>query len=141
MHVWILTLVCATVYGISRISEPDLQAVNFAKAIKGHKLNGSVINEIDVDSESSCQVQCVLEEKCFSYNFGPINVRNITEKNAKTGYLCQLSNFDRFSGFVNFTEDKDFIYRGLQVNKLNFSSINFIFQATDYRVNLNSSVN
>ena len=71
MHLWILTLVCsAAVYAISRISEPDLKAVNFAKAIARHRLNGSVIKEIEVYSESSCQFECGTEEQCQSYNFG-----------------------------------------------------------------------
>lgn len=118
MHIWILTLVCTAVYGISRISEPDLKAVNFAKAIEGHRLNGSVIKEMEVDSESSCQAKCVGEEKCYSYNFGPASVTNITagKNDADTRFRCQLSNRDRFTGFINFTKDKDFIYKGLQVN-------------------------
>ena len=49
-----------TVYGISHISQPDLRAVNFAKAIAGYKINGNRIKEIEVDSERSCQVACVI---------------------------------------------------------------------------------
>ena len=109
MHLWMLTLVCTTVYGISRISEPDLKAVNFATVIAGRKLNGSVIKEIYVESESSCQFACVDEEKCQSYNFGKIN----TTRSER--FTCQLSHSDRFVGFINFTEDKNFIYGGLQV--------------------------
>ena len=114
-----LTLVCTTVYGISRISQPDLKAVNFAKAIAGYKLNGSVIKEIEVDSERSCQLACVGEEKCRSYNFGPTNGTNTTKKNAEI-FRCQLSDSDRFVGFANFTKDKQFIYKGRQV-KINFN--------------------
>ena len=109
MHLWIVTLVCTAVYGISRISEPDLKAVNFAEAIEGRKLTGSVIKEIEVDSESSCRFECVGEERCKSYNF-----RNTKDNSGK--FKCQLSDSDRFVGFVNFTEDEDFIYRGSQVN-------------------------
>ena len=110
MHLRVLSLVCsAVVYGISRISEPELEAVNFAKAIAGHRLNGRVIKEIEVDSESSCQFECVGEEKCASYNFG-------TKKNKAERFKCQLSESDRFVGIANFTEDKDFIYKGRQVN-------------------------
>ena len=115
MHLWMLTLVSTTVYGISRISQPDLRAVNFAKAIAGYKLNGSVIKEIEVDSERSCQVACVREEACKSYNFGPTNGTNTEKKNARR-FMCQLSNSDRFVGFANFAEDKEFIYKGRQVN-------------------------
>ena len=118
MHLWILTLLCATVYGISRISHPELKAVNFAKAIPGYKLNGSVFKEIEVNSERSCQFECVGEEKCLSYNFGrPTNDTNNGKKDAKR-FMCQLSNSDRFVGFADFAEDKEFIYKGLQV-KLN----------------------
>lgn len=109
MHLWVITLVCTAVYGLSRISELDFIAVNFAKAIERHKLNGSMIKEIEVDSESSCEFECVGEQKCKSYNFG-------TKKNKVGRFKCQLSDFDRFVGFANFTEDKDFIHRGWQVN-------------------------
>ena len=114
MHLWVLTLLCATVYGISRISQSELKAVNFAKAIPGYKLNGSVFKEIEVNSERSCQIACVGEEKCLSYNFGSTNGTNSTKKNAKR-FMCQLSNSDRFVGFANFAEDKEFTYKGLQV--------------------------
>ncbi len=109
MHLFVLFLVVTSVYGTGRISRPNLKAVNFAHAIQG-RLNGSVIKEIEVDSEISCQFECVEEMKCYSYNFGP--------KNDNTGkFKCQLSNSDRFAGFVNFTEDNDFKYGGLQVEQ------------------------
>ena len=72
MHLCVTFLLCAVAYGIGRISEPDLRAVNFAGKIEGKKLNGSLIREIEVDSESSCQLECVDEERCQSYNFGTI---------------------------------------------------------------------
>ena len=115
MYLWILTVVCTTVYGISRISQSELKAVNFAKVIVGYKLNGNVIREIEVDSERLCQFVCVDEERCLSYNFGPTNATNTTKKNAER-FMCQLSNSDRFAGFANFTDDKEFIYKGRQVN-------------------------
>ncbi|XP_022807177.1 uncharacterized protein LOC111344233 [Stylophora pistillata] len=107
MRLWIINLVCAAVYGINRISEPDLRAVNFADKIEGQKLNGSLIRELEVDSESSCQLECVDEERCQSYNFGTI--KGDSEK-----FECQLSASDRFAAFANFTEDKNFIYRGIE---------------------------
>ena len=114
MHLWMLTLVCsAVVYGISRISEPDLKAVNFANAIAGHRLNGSVIKETQVDSESSCQSECVGEEKCKSYNFG-------AKKNKAERFRCQLSDSDRFVGSINFTKDGNFSYRGIKVKHNTF---------------------
>ena len=72
MHLGRLNLVCAAVYVISRLSEPDLRAVNHADKIEGQKLNGSLIKEIEVDTESSCQLECVDEEGCQAYNFGTI---------------------------------------------------------------------
>ena len=114
MHLWMLTLLCATVYGSSRISQSELKAVNFAKAIPGYKLNGSVFKEIGVNSERSCQFACVGEEECLSYNFGPTNATNTAKKNAKR-FMCQLSNLDRFSSLAHFAEDKESIYKGRQV--------------------------
>ena len=92
-----------------RILNParDLQAVNFAKEIRGRRLNGSVIREMEVDSEVSCQLQCVKENNCLSYNFGP--------KENKKRFKCELSNSDRFVGLNNFTEDPEFLYRGVEV--------------------------
>ena len=109
MNLWIFNLVCSAVYGINRISEPDLKAVSFAEKIAGQKLNGSLIKEIDVDSESSCQLECVDEERCQSYNFGTI------EGNSGK-FRCELSDSDRFVGLANFTKDEHFIYRGIMVS-------------------------
>ncbi|RMX47487.1 hypothetical protein pdam_00002196 [Pocillopora damicornis] len=63
MYLWIFNLACSVVYGISRISGPNLKAVNFAKELEGKKLNGSLIKEIEVDSESSCRFECVNKER------------------------------------------------------------------------------
>lgn len=114
MHLCIIFLLCVVVYGVRRISEPDLKAVNFADKIKGHKLNGSIIGEVEVDSENSCQLRCVEEEQCQSYNF-----RTIMGDSRK--FKCQLSGSDRLAGFANLTADKDFIYRGIKVFKIPFS--------------------
>ena len=86
---------------------PNYKAVNFGKEIRGRRLNGSVIREIEVDSEGSCRLQCVEENNCLSYNFGP--------NENKEKFKCQLSNSDRFVGFKNFTEDHKFLYRGIKV--------------------------
>lgn len=84
MHLCIIFLLCAVVYGIGRISESDLRAVNFAEKIEGQKLNGSLIRELEVDSERFCQLECVDEERCQSYNFG--NIKGDLKK-----LKCQLS--------------------------------------------------
>ena len=109
MHLCITFLLCTVAYGIGRISEPDLRAVNFAGKIEGKKLNGSLIREKEVDSESSCQLECVDEERCLSYNFGTIKIDS-------GKFRCELSDSDRFVGLANFTKDEHFIYRGKMVS-------------------------
>ena len=89
MHLLLLCLSGAAVYHIGRISEPDLKVINFAEAIEGRRLNGSVLKVIDVDSESSCSSECVDEERCQSYNFG-------LKKNKAGKFTHQLSYSDRF---------------------------------------------
>ena len=108
MPFWLVFLSATTAYGMNRISQPNLKAVNFAKSIEGRKLNGSVIKQIEVDSEGVCRLECVEEERCQSYNFGII-------ENPAGRFVCQLSDSDRFVGLVNFTKDDDFKYRGMQV--------------------------
>ena len=104
-----LVLVFAeTASSLSRISGPGFQAVNFAKAKEGRKLNGSVIKEMQVDTEGACRLQCVIDEHCRSYNFG-------LRKNKARNFLCQLNGSDRFVGSGNFTEDDNFSYRGIEV--------------------------
>ena len=88
--------------------QPDLAFINFAQAIHGKKLNGSVFQEISVDSEISCQTACVGDIRCLSYNFGA------TKKEGK--FICQLSDSDRFTSHENFTEDVEVVYRGIQVS-------------------------
>ncbi|KAL9982292.1 hypothetical protein ACROYT_G004318 [Oculina patagonica] len=85
---------------------PNYKAVNFAKEIRGRRLNGSVIRELEVDSEGSCRLQCVEEDGCLSYNFGP--------SENKKRFKCQLSDSDRFFGLKNFTEDDEYLYRGVK---------------------------
>ena len=91
------------------MSQPSFTAGNFARAIEGWKLNGRVISETKVDSESSCRLKCVEDERCQSYNFG-------TLKDSSGRFECELSDSDRFVSRVNFTEDVDFRYRGIKVS-------------------------
>nr|XP_058958291.1 ficolin-2-like [Pocillopora verrucosa] len=102
----LVSLTIAFTYGDPRMMTPVFQAVNFAREIRGRRLNGSVIREIQVDSESSCRLHCVKESSCVSYNFGS------TINNKK--FKCQLSDSDRFASFKNFTEDNKFLYRGVK---------------------------
>ena len=107
LQCFLASVMITSTNAVTRIFTPDLQAVNFAKEIRGRRLNGRVIREMEADSEVSCQLQCVKENGCLSYNFGP-------EENKK-GFKCELSNSDRFVGLMNFTEDHKFLYRGVKV--------------------------
>ena len=93
--------------GLNRFTEPHFEAVNFAQAVKGRKLNGNVIKELEVTSEASCQFECVKATSCLSYNFLPLQRK------------CQLSKSDRFVGHMNFTQGDGALYRGIQVIKKN----------------------
>ena len=112
MHCWLLFFAGATVYGMSRISEPQIKAVNFAHPIHGRKLTGSMIREILVNSEESCSFECVKEEKCISYNLK-------SSPNETDGFKCQISTSDRFVSVTNFTNDEKFKYVGMQVSSGN----------------------
>ena len=131
MHLLWLLLFGTAVYGISRISQPSLEAVNYAKAIEGMKLNGSVIKETEVDSEISCQFECVAEQRCKSYNFGAY-------KNNAKKFKCQLSDSDRFVDRGNFIKNERFRYRGIQVK---LSLILLVFSAKVHGVIFNHVFN
>ena len=105
---WLLALVALSfVNGVTRLTTPNYKAVNFAKEIKGRKLHGRVIREVKVNTEGSCRLECVEEDGCLSYNFGPTTDRK--------RFYCQLSDSDRFVSQENFIEDNEFLYRGIQV--------------------------
>lgn len=107
---WLLTSLSITfTKGVNqaRVETAELRAINFAKEIRGQKLNGSVITEKDVDTELACQIECIHESRCLSYNFGP--------SKDESKFKCQLSGSDRFAGFKNFTRDDKVMYRGIKV--------------------------
>ena len=108
------------VHSSSRISQPGLKAVHFAKAIEGRILKGSVIKEVEVDFEGSCQLECVEKENCHSYNFGRI-------KNNDKRFRCQVNSSDRFVGHANFTKDDNFKYKGMKVILRTSSSSSSLF--------------
>ncbi len=110
---WFLVFLSITfAYGVNQatVETAELRAINFAKEIRGRKLNGSVITEKDVDTEFVCQIECVHKSRCLSYNFGP--------SKGKKKFKCQLSDSDRFAGFNNFTVDDKVVYRGIKVMHL-----------------------
>ena len=95
------------VYAVTRIVELDFEGVNFAKALFGKRLD-KVFQETTVDSETSCQIQCVKDFRCLSYNLG--------NTNEKDKFTCQLCDSDRFTSHENFIENKKWRYRGIEVN-------------------------
>ena len=117
-----------TAHCTSRISTPDVQAVNFSQAKERRKLNGSLIKQVDVMSEVDCRFQCVRDERCLSYNFG-------NTKNKSGRFVCELSDSDRFLDVGNFTEDDNFTYRGIQVTSSLF--LFFIYLNSTVLVSLN----
>ena len=108
---WLVLVFSEHVSSLSRISEPRFKAVNFAEEKKGRLLNGSVIKEMQVDTEGECRLRCVDEEQCRSYNFG-------LKKHKAGNFLCQLNGSDKSVGFGNFTKDDNFKYRGMEVIKV-----------------------
>ena len=117
---FLTSLVITLTNGESRLTTSNYKAVNFAREIRGRRLKGSVIKEIEVDSESSCRLHCVEETSCLSYNFGPGEKKKMFE--------CQLSNSDRFTELNNFIEDPQVLYRGIKVGYLPQFAIFFPFQ-------------
>ena len=105
---FLLLLYCTAVIAYGRFKDPDMNAINFAKAINGKRLNGSVFKNISVDSEMFCQLACVRDIRCFSYNYGTMN-------DTEGKFNCQLSDSDRFKSHENFTDKSQSLYRGMQV--------------------------
>ena len=106
MRLCLLLFFSTVVYAVTRIVEPDFEGVNFAKALFGQRLE-KVFQETAVDSETSCQIQCLKHIRCLSYNLGTIN--------EKGKFTCQLCDSDRFTSHENFTHDKKWRYRGMEV--------------------------
>ena len=114
MYATLLTsLVITLANGEGRLTTFNFKAINFAREIRGRRLHGRVIKEIEVDSESYCRLLCVEESSCLSYNFGP-------GENKKM-FKCQLSDSDRFASFNNFTDDNTFLYRGVKVRNFRYN--------------------
>ena len=107
IYLLLVFLALALVQGQSRIMQRDLTATNFAKTMKGKKLSGNVIKEIEVTSLLNCQIECAKETRCLSYNF-----KATTDKAPST---CDLSDSDRFRSLANFTKDDEVLYGGIQV--------------------------
>ena len=94
-----------------RIKDLDLEAVNFAKAVKGKILLGNVFQNISVESEMFCQLACVKDVHCLSYNYGAMS-----DMDGKSN-SCQLSDSDRFMSYENFANANQSLYRGIEVSQ------------------------
>ena len=106
MRLCLLLFFSTVVYIITRIVEPDFEGVNFAKALFGQRIE-RVFQETTVDSDTSCQIQCLRRIRCFSHNVGSIN--------EKGKFTCQLCDSDRFTSHENFTQDEKWLYRGVEL--------------------------
>ena len=107
MRLCLLLFFSTVTYALTRIVELDFEGVNFAAALFGKRLD-KVFQETTVDFETSCQIQCVKDIRCLSYNFG--------NTNEKDKFTCQLCDSDRFTSHEHFIEDKKWRYRGMEVN-------------------------
>ena len=99
------------------LSFPDFKLRNYAEKIVGRILSGSTIKQLNVTSEMSCQIECVADNRCLSYNLIPITGMDVL--------ICELSDSYRFVGYQNFTSEVGGIYRGLEV-KVDEELISFL---------------
>ena len=99
------------------LSFPDFKLRNYAEKIVGRILSGSTIKQLNVTSEMSCQIECVADNRCLSYNLIPILGMDVL--------ICELSDSYRFVGYQNFTRQVGGIYRGVEV-KVNEELISFL---------------
>ena len=99
------------------LSFPDFKLRNYAEKIVGRGLNGSTIKQLNVTSEMSCQIECVADNRCLSYNLIPILGMDVL--------ICELSDSYRFVGYQNFISEVGGIYRGVEV-KVDEELISFL---------------
>ena len=99
------------------LSFPDFKLRNYAEKIVGRILSGSTIKQLNVTSEMSCQIECVADNRCLSYNLIPTLGMDVL--------ICELSDSYRFVGYQNFTSEVGGIYRGVEV-KVDEELISFL---------------
>ena len=66
------------------LSFPDFKLRNYAEKIVGGRLNGSTIKQLNVSSEMSCQIECVADNRCLSYNLIPITGMDVLSVSSVT---------------------------------------------------------
>ena len=93
------------------LSDPDLKFRNFAKKIDGRRLNGSFVKELNVTSEIFCQIECVTDSRCLSYNLVPIPGMEMS--------VCQLNHgdIDLWAIRISLTKMEQYIEEYRSVNR------------------------
>lgn len=78
----------------------------FESPVTNKALTNHVISTPTVTSAQVCEIECFLEIKCESYNFG-----------AKEGggHVCELSDSDAVRDPLEWTTKEGFVYRGTKV--------------------------
>ncbi|KAK2547835.1 hypothetical protein P5673_032114, partial [Acropora cervicornis] len=105
MRLCLLLPFSAVICAVTCIVEADFEGVNFAKALFGKRLD-KVFHESAVDSETSCQIQCLKHIHCLSYKLGTTN--------EKGNFICQLCDSDRFTSHENLIQEEKWLYRGME---------------------------
>ena len=93
------------------LSDPDLKFRNFAKKIDGRILNGSFVKELNVTSQIFCQIECVTDSRCLSYNLVPIPGMEMS--------VCQLNHgdIDLWAIRISLTKMEQYIEEYRSVNR------------------------
>ncbi|XP_078380532.1 uncharacterized protein LOC144663449 isoform X2 [Oculina patagonica] len=73
----------------------------FVKPVEDKALINHVISTPTVTSEEVCKIQCFIEVKCESYNFGP---------KEGGGHVCELSDSDAFRDPLDWITKQGFLY-------------------------------
>lgn len=92
-------------------AEPCITKI-FESPVTNKALMNHVISTPTVTSTEVCEIECFLEIRCESYNFGP-------KKGG--GHVCELSDSDARRDPLDWTTKHGFIYRGTKVGKVNRS--------------------
>ena len=80
----------------------------FVTPVPNKALANHVISTVTVESAEVCKIQCFIEIKCESYNFGP------KEDN---GHVCELSDSDSIRDPLDWITREGFLYVETQVWK------------------------
>ena len=131
LQCFLASVIITSPNGLTKMITLKFKGVNFAKEIKGSRLNGGVNREMEIDFQDSCGLQCIKQNGCLSGSF------EFNENKKK--FTCQLCKSHRFFGFKHFTEDHEFLYRGVKVIffrgiKLNWNIRNWTWLCSMYRL-------